>query len=438
MTTPSYYGTRRRLLLMNTQVIPSSMTVLVVGSGGREHALARAIAADPSVADVHVAPGNPGTASFATNHPVDAVDPVAVTELAQQVKADLVVIGPEAPLVAGVADALREAGIPCFGPSAKAAELEGSKAFAKQVMADAGVPTARAFVCTNEAELNHAFDEFGAPYVVKHDGLAAGKGVVVTTDRTAAMVHGLDNDRVVVEEFLDGPEASLFVITDGVHALPLQPAQDFKRVGEFDEGPNTGGMGAYSPLQWLPDGTVAEVMASVVYPTLARMQELGTPFAGLLYVGLALTSKGPRVVEFNARFGDPETEAVLPLLKTPLAQVLYAAATGNLGQFETLEFKDQAGICVVLAAAGYPGTPRKGGSITLPADTEQVHVIHAGTALDDSGKLIANGGRVLVVVATGDDLATARDAAYAHIDKIDFPDGFCRPDIARKAINNEI
>lgn len=423
---------------MNTQVIPSSMTVLVVGSGGREHALARAIAKDPAVAAVHVAPGNPGTAVFATNHQVDAVDPDALTELARSIGADLVVVGPEAPLVAGVADALREAGIACFGPSAAAAQLEGSKAFAKQVMTEAGVPTARAMVCTDRAGLDTAFDEFGAPYVVKHDGLAAGKGVVVTTDREAAMAHGMDNDRVVVEEFLDGPEASLFVITDGVHALPLQPAQDFKRVGENDEGPNTGGMGAYSPLPWLRDGVVDEVMASVVHPTLARMRELGTPFAGLLYVGLALTSAGPRVVEFNARFGDPETEVVLPLLTTPLAQVLYAAATGTLDRFDHLDFADRAGVCVVMAAQGYPGTPRKGGSIVLGADTEQVHVIHAGTALDADGNLVANGGRVLVVVATGDDLATARDAAYAHIAEIDFPDGFCRPDIARKAINHQI
>ncbi|EPH03381.1 phosphoribosylamine-glycine ligase [Propionibacterium sp. oral taxon 192 str. F0372] len=424
-------------LTMNT-TIPSSMTVLVLGSGGREHALARAIAADPVVAAVHVAPGNPGTAAFATNHPVDAADPVAVTTLARDLSADLVVVGPEAPLVAGVADALSEAGIACFGPSAAAAQLEGSKAFAKQVMTDAGVPTARALVCTDRASLDAAFDSFGAPYVVKHDGLAAGKGVVVTDDREAAMTHGLGCDRVVVEEFLDGPEASLFVITDGIHALPLQPAQDFKRVGENDEGPNTGGMGAYSPLGWLPENTVAEVMTSVVHPTLARMRELGTPFAGLLYVGLAITSKGPRVVEFNARFGDPETEAVLPLLTTPLAQVLYAAATGVLDRFEALDFDDRSGVCVVLAADGYPGTPRKGGMITLPADTETVHVIHAGTALDTEGHLVAAGGRVLVVVATGDDLTAARDAAYAHIKTIDFPDGFCRPDIARKAIQKQI
>lgn len=410
------------------------LTVLVVGSGGREHSLARAIAADPAVVGVHVAPGNPGTARFATNHAVDANDPAAVAQLAQEVGANLVVIGPEAPLVAGVADAVREAGIACFGPSAAAAQLEGSKAFAKQVMAEAGVPTAGYRVCRNEAELAAALDEFGAPHVVKHDGLAAGKGVLVTSDREAALAHGLGSDQVVIEEFLDGPEASLFVITDGTHAVPLQPAQDFKRVGDGDAGPNTGGMGAYSPLPWLAPGSVDQVMAEVVHPTLARMRELGTPFAGLLYVGLALTSKGPRVVEFNARFGDPETEAVLPLLHSPLAQLLYAAATGALEKIDSLLFSEDAAVCVVLAAEGYPASPKKGCPITLPPDTEQVHVIHAGTALDAEGQLIASGGRVLVVVATGTDIAAARAAAYEHIDQIDFADGFCRSDIAAKAV----
>jgi phosphoribosylamine--glycine ligase len=410
------------------------LTVLVVGSGGREHSLARAIAADPSVVAVHVAPGNPGTAHFATNHAINPNDPDAVAALASQLGANLVVVGPEAPLVAGVADAVRTAGIACFGPSAAAAQLEGSKAFAKQVMADAGVPTAGYRVCRNEAELAAALDEFGPPHVVKHDGLAAGKGVLVTTDRAAALAHGLGSDQVVIEEYLDGPEASLFVITDGTNAVPLQPAQDFKRVGDDDAGPNTGGMGAYSPLPWLAPGTVEQVMTEVVTPTLARMRELGTPFSGLLYVGLALTSRGPRVVEFNARFGDPETEAVLPLLRTPLAQVLHAAATGRLDQVGPLEFDDRAAVCVVLAAEGYPASPRKGCLITLPPETADVHVIHAGTAVDEHGRLVANGGRVLVVVGTGDDLAGARRAAYEHIAAIDFAEGFCRSDIAAKAV----
>ena len=294
------------------------ITVLVVGSGGREHALALAIDQDPAVAAVHVAPGNPGTASFATNHRVDILDGTAVAALAAELGVDLVVIGPEAPLVAGVADAVRGRGIACFGPNAAAARLEGSKAFAKRVMADAGVPTARSRVATTPAQAAAALDEFGAPYVVKADGLAAGKGVVVTDDRRTALDHAAECGRVVIEEYLDGPEASLFVITDGTTAVPLPPAQDFKRIGDGDEGPNTGGMGSYTPLPWLPAGTVEQVMAEVVEPTLARMRTLGTPFAGLLYVGLALTEAGPRVVEFNARFGDPETEAILPRLRTGL------------------------------------------------------------------------------------------------------------------------
>ena len=337
---------------MNTAPVDPWLTVLVVGAGGREHSLARAIAADPAVSRVHVAPGEPGTSTLAANHAVDPLDPDAVAALASEIGANLVVIGPEAPLVAGVADAVRAAGIACFGPSAAAAQLEGSKAFAKQVMADAGVPTAASLVCHNDVELAAALDRFGAPYVVKHDGLAAGKGVLVTSDRAAALEHGRGADQVVVEEYLDGPEASLFVITDGSHALPLQPAQDFKRVGDDDQGPNTGGMGAYSPLPWLAPGAVDQVMAEVVHPTLARMAELGSPFSGLLYVGLAMTSRGVRVVEFNARFGDPETEVVLPLLRTPLAQVLYAAATGSLDSVGELEFDDRAAVCVVLASRG--------------------------------------------------------------------------------------
>lgn len=406
------------------------ITVLVIGSGGREHALALALSEDPTVSAVHVAPGSPGTAAFATNHPVDIVDGAAVAALAAELGVDLIVIGPEAPLVAGVADAVRAAGIACFGPSAAAARLEGSKAFAKQVMADAGVPTARSRVATDPGQVAAALDEFGAPYVVKADGLAAGKGVVVTKDRDAALEHAERCGQVVIEEYLDGPEASLFVVTDGTAAVPLPPAQDFKRVGDGDEGPNTGGMGSYSPLTWLPEGTVEQVMAEVVEPTLARMRALGCPFAGLLYVGLALTAAGPRVVEFNARFGDPETEAVLPRLRTGLGTLLHAAATGTLAAQPALEVSDEACVGVVLAARGYPGSPVRGCPIVLPDEPDGVHVIHAGTALDDAGGLVAAGGRVLVVVATGGDIPEARERAYAHIGRIDFADGFCRQDIA--------
>jgi len=413
------------------------MNVLVVGNGGREHALALAINQDPSVDQVHVAPGNPGTAGFAINHPVDALDGTAVAALARELGVDLVVVGPEAPLVAGVADAVREAGISCFGPTREAAQLEGSKAFAKDVMAAAGVPTAAARVCESADEVAAALDEFGAPYVVKDDGLAAGKGVIVTSDRQAALDHAAGCGRVVVEEFLDGPEVSLFAITDGRTVLPLQPAQDFKRVGDDDEGPNTGGMGSYTPLPWAPAGLVDEVVATVIQPTVDEMARRGTPFAGLLYSGLALTKRGVRVVEFNARFGDPETQALLPLLRTPLAQALKTAAEGKLADHGPLAWAAQSAVCVVMAAEGYPGTPQKGGLIEIPDELVD-HVIHAGTALDAEGRLTAAGGRVLGVVGTGDDLAEARACAYDRVRKIRFDSGFYRTDIALKAAQGEV
>ena len=413
----------------------TDLTVLVVGSGGREHALALAIAADPGVAAVHVAPGNPGTWHSWPSHAVDQLDGPAVAALAADIGADLVVIGPEAPLVAGVADSVRAAGIACFGPSAEAAQLEGSKQFAKDVMMAAGVPTAASRFCRTRDEVAKALDEFGPPYVVKQDGLAAGKGVIVTSDRDAALDHAQACGDVVVEEYLDGPEVSLFVITDGAVGLPLQPAQDFKRVGEGDAGPNTGGMGAYTPLPWAPDGLVDAVMERVVVPTLAEMARRGTPFAGLLYVGLALTSRGLRVVEFNARFGDPETQAVLSLLTSPLGQVLHAAATGHLADVGPLAWRDESAVVVVAAAEGYPAAPRTGGAITGPRlyeSDDNVHIVHAGTALDGE-TLVAAGGRVLGVVATGPTLDEARHDAYAALSQLDFPTGFWRTDIAAKA-----
>ncbi len=418
----------------------TGLSVLVVGNGGREHALARSISADPAVGEVHVAPGNPGTWRWWPRHEIDLLDGPAIAALALRLGVDLVVVGPEAPLVAGVADAVREAGIACFGPSAEAAQLEGSKSFAKSIMVAAGVPTAKAHTCTTEAEAAAALDDFGPPYVVKADGLAAGKGVVVTSDRAEALAHAVDCGTVVIEEYLDGPEVSLFVITDGTTALPLQPAQDFKRVGDGDTGPNTGGMGAYTPLPWAPEGLVDQVMATVVHPTLAEMRDRGTPFAGLLYVGLALTSRGVRVVEFNARFGDPETQAVLAMLESPLGQVLHAAATGRLADVGELQWKDGAVVIVVMAAEGYPGTPTVGGAIAgkrLYETDDNAHVIHAGTGLDGD-TLVAKGGRVLGVVAQAPTLAAARTDAYAAIADLDFPTGFCRTDIAAKAVAGEI
>ena len=325
--------------------------VLVVGSGAREHALVRALGADPAVTEVCAAPGNPGISTEVATFPLDVAAPAAVAALSLRVSADLVVVGPEVPLVAGAADAVRAAGIACFGPSALAARLEGSKAYAKDVMAAAGVPTARAFVCESPEAASRALDELGAPYVVKNDGLAAGKGVVVTTDRAAALAHAAACRRVVVEEFLDGPEVSLFAVTDGTTVRPLVPAQDFKRVGDGDTGPNTGGMGAYSPLPWAPEGLVDEVLASVLTPTVREMARRGAPFTGLLYAGLALTSRGTRVIEFNVRFGDPETQVVLARLRSPLGGLLQAAATGRLADHPPLEWSDDAAVTVVVEAA---------------------------------------------------------------------------------------
>ena len=411
------------------------MRVLLIGSGGREHALAVGLAADPSVEKLVAAPGNPGIAAVAELREVSANDPAAVAALAVEVAADLVVIGPEAPLVAGVADAVRAKGIACFGPSAAAAQLEGSKAFAKDVMAAAGVPTGRSYSCTTDAEVAAALNDFGPPYVVKNDGLAAGKGVVVTDDRAAAESHARDCGQVVIEEYLDGPEVSLFVVTDGTAAVPLMPAQDFKRALDGDEGPNTGGMGAYAPLPWAPADLVDRVMAETVAPTLAEMRERGTPFAGLLYVGLALTSGGPKVIEFNARFGDPETQVVLALLATPLGELLHAAATTELAGFPPLRWHEGAAVTVVVAGHNYPGTPRTGDVIT---GGDQPGVIHAGTARRADGALVSSGGRVLSATSTGPDLAAARAAAYALIDGIGLDGSHHRTDIALAAVENRI
>jgi phosphoribosylamine---glycine ligase len=405
---------------------------LVIGTGGREHALARALSLDPHVTEVHAAPGNPGIAAVAALHDVDPMNGAAVAALAEKLEVDLVVVGPEAPLVAGVADAVTERGIACFGPSAAAAQLEGSKAFAKDVMTAAGVPTAAARLCTTPDEAASALDEFGAPYVVKDDGLAAGKGVVVTSDRAAALAHAEGCERVVIEEYLDGPEVSLFAITDGATVYPLQPAQDFKRIHDGDEGPNTGGMGAYTPLPWAPADLVDEVLATVLQPTVDEMARRGTPFRGLLYVGLALTSRGVRVVEFNARFGDPETQPLLALLDSPLSPLLFGAATGTLADVPPPAFRRGAAVGVVLASAGYPESSSKGDVISGMDTAEAldgVHVIQAGTA-DSDGQLVTAGGRVLAVVGTGTSVADARDAAYRGVAAIHFDGAQHRTDIA--------
>ncbi len=422
------------------------MKVLVIGSGAREHAIVKALTLDPSVDAVIAAPGNPGIDSIALcrDLPHGILDAEEVAAVAVAVGVDLVVVGPEAPLVAGVADAVRKRGIACFGPSAVAARLEGSKAFAKEVMASAGVPTALAHVCTTVDEVVGALDALGAPYVVKDDGLAAGKGVVVTDNRAQALAHAVQclakpDGCIVVEEFLEGPEVSLFCLTDGTTVVPLAPAQDFKRVADNDEGPNTGGMGAYSPLDWAPASLVQDIVDRIAQPTVDEMRRRGTPFVGVLYVGLALTSRGPRVIEFNARFGDPETQVVLARLVTPLGGLLHAAAVGKLDEIGSLRWRPDYAVAVVVASKGYPASPRTGDVIEGLAEVgDDAYVLHAATAVGKDGSIVSAGGRVLSVVATGGDLAQARDRAYSLVDRIRLKGSHHRTDIALAAQRGEI
>ncbi|CAL4858496.1 phosphoribosylamine--glycine ligase [Microbacterium sp. MM2322] len=421
------------------------MKILVLGSGAREHAIILALVAEGAGHEIFAAPGNAGIAADATLvADLDQNDPAAVTQYANEENIDLVVVGPEAPLVAGVADALRERGIPVFGPGKAAAQMEGSKAFAKRIMDAAGVPTGRAARAQTRDEVAAAIDEFGAPYVVKADGLAAGKGVIVTSDRDAALAHAdtyLPNGPVLVEEFLAGPEVSLFFLSDGDTVRALSPAQDFKRALDGDEGPNTGGMGAYSPLPWLAErfgseeAFVAQVTAEVAEPVIRQLDAEGTPFIGLLYAGLILTDAGVKVIEFNARFGDPETQVVLPRLRTPLSRLLLASASGTLESEPALEFAPDAAVTVVLASEGYPEKPVTGRPLTgtdAAASVDGVHLAHAATA-HSNGDLIATGGRVLNVVAVGGDLAEARDRAYAALEQISLEGAHYRRDIALSA-----
>jgi phosphoribosylamine---glycine ligase len=418
--------------------------VLVIGSGAREHALLLALKRDPQVDGLAIAPGNAGTAAVADQYDVDIASGDEVVALARKVGADLVIIGPEVPLVLGVADSVRAAGIACFGPSKDAARIEGSKAFAKDVMSAAGVRTALSEIVDNPAHLDAALDRFGPPaaqqaWVVKDDGLAAGKGVVVTADRDAARAHAaslLDGGHpVLLESFLDGPEVSLFCVVDGETVVPLLPAQDFKRVGDGDAGPNTGGMGAYTPLPWLPDEVTAQIISEIVEPVAAELVARGSSFSGLLYAGLAITSNGPAVVEFNCRFGDPETQAVLALLGSPLGQLLHSAATGTLADFGDLQWQDGAAVAVVIAAENYPGRPRVGDVI---GGSETAGVLHAGTTRRDDGAIVSSGGRVLSVVGSGADLASARADAYSIIGSIRLPGSHFRTDIGLNAAEGRI
>ncbi len=420
------------------------MRVLVIGSGAREHALLLGLRKDPGVDYLAVAPGNAGTATVAEQYDVDVTSADAVTALATRLRSDLVVIGPEVPLALGVADAVRAAGIACFGPSKDAARIEGSKAFAKDVMAAAGVRTAASEIVDSPARLDAALDRFGPAvgqpaWVVKDDGLAAGKGVVVTADRDDARAHAaalLDSGHpVLLESYLDGPEVSLFCLVDGATVVPLVAAQDFKRVADGDAGPNTGGMGAYAPLPWLPKSAESAIVGDVVEPVAAEMVRRGCPFSGLLYAGLAMTSTGPAVVEFNCRFGDPETQAVLALLTSPLGGVLYATATGTLADFPPLQWHDGYAVTVVLAAENYPGRPRFGDVIT---GAEADGVLHAGTSRREDGAVVSSGGRVLSVVGTGVDLPTARAAAYGVLSSVRLPGGHFRTDIGLAAAEGQI
>ena len=385
------------------------------------------------------APGNAGTAAVAEQRGLDVRDGAAVVALARDWTADLVVIGPETPLVAGVADAVRAAGFACFGPGADAARIEGSKAFAKDVMASAGVPTASSVIVDNPARLDAELARFTPPYVVKDDGLAAGKGVVVSEDLEVARAHAMhlldDGHPVLLESFLDGPEASLFCLVDGTAVVPLVPAQDFKRVGDGDSGPNTGGMGAYAPLPWAGEGLVDELVATVVQPVADEMARRGTPFTGLLYAGLALTSNGPSVIEFNCRFGDPETQVVLALLRTPLAGLLHAVATGTLADHGPLEWSEGSAVTVVVAAEGYPATPRLGDVIS---GSEGEGVLHAGTRRREDGAVVSTGGRVLSVVGTGSDLAAARAEAYRRVEGVHLAGSHHRTDIGLRAEKGEV
>ena len=420
------------------------MRVLVIGSGAREHALLLGLRNDPDVDFLAIAPGNAGTASLAAQYDVDVTSPAEVTELATEAGADLVVIGPEVPLVIGVADAVRAAGIACFGPSAQAARIEGSKAFAKDVMAAAGVRTAGSETVDSPAVLDAALDRFGPAagqqaWVVKDDGLAAGKGVVVTADRAAARAHAAEllesGHPVLLESFLDGPEVSLFCLVDGSTVVPLLPAQDFKRVGDGDTGPNTGGMGAYAPLPWLPGEVASAILRDIVEPVAAELVSRGCPFSGLLYAGLAMTAEGPAVVEFNCRFGDPETQAVLALLESPLGVLLYATATGTLADFPALRWRQGYAVTVVLAAQNYPGRPRTGDVIT---GSEADGVLHAGTARREDGAVVSAGGQVLSAVGTGPDLIAARDQVYRTLSSIHLPGSHFRTDIGLAAAEGTI
>jgi len=409
------------------------MNILLLGSGGREDALAWRLRQSPSCDKLYAAPGNPGIARWAECIAIDPCAPLAVVGAARDLTIDLVVVGPEAPLVAGVADALRDAGIAVFGPNAAAARLEGSKGFTKDLCRANGIPTADYIRVDRAADAHAALGQFGIPVVIKADGLAAGKGVTVaaTREEAEAAIDAAGDEPLVIEEFLSGEEASLFALVDGETAVALASAQDHKRVGEGDTGPNTGGMGAYAPAPVLSPELQQRAMDEIVTPTARALAAAGTPFSGVLYAGLMLTAEGPKLIEYNVRFGDPECEAIMPLIDGDFARLLDAVATGTLKAADVAPLIPKHSMTVIVAARGYPGTPVSGGLIREIEAAEQVEgvtVFHAGTAVTD-GSLIAKGGRVLAVTAVAESFANARARAYRAVDQIDFADGFHRRDI---------
>lgn len=423
------------------------MKILLIGSGGREHALAWAISASPLCDKLFIAPGNPGTAQCGENIVMDVADHAAVVAFCRLQGVDLVVVGPEGPLVGGIADDLRQAGIKVFGPSKAAAQLEGSKGFTKELCAEFAIPTAGFGRFSDAATAKAYVASQGAPIVIKADGLAAGKGVVMaeTLDEANEAIEmmfsgglGSAGAEVVIEEWMIGEEASFFALCDGTHALALASAQDHKRVGDGDTGPNTGGMGAYSPAPVMTPAMEERVMAEIVRPTLAGMARRGTPFQGVLFAGLMITAQGPKLIEYNVRFGDPECEVLMPRLKSDILPALIAACDGVLGDFD-LRWSDQAALTVVLAAKGYPAKPETGSVIRGVEKAEaldDVLVFHAGTKLKN-GDLVANGGRVLNVVGLGKSVGEAQARAYRAVDEIDWPEGFCRRDIGWQAVKRE-
>lgn len=410
------------------------MQTLVIGSGAREHAIVRSLRNDPEVSKIYCAPGNAGIAKDAKIFDCAVDDTAKIINFCIETKIDLVIVGPEVALVAGIADELAKENIPCFGPTKAAAMIEGSKAFAKKIMQETNVPSAASFECNTIEEVQSALNNFSSPFVIKDDQLAAGKGVVVTNDISEALNHAKSclnkpNGKVVVEEFLEGKEVSILFISDGKNLISLEPAQDYKRAYDNDQGPNTGGMGAYSPVTWINKDLILQVKQEIAQPVIDYLRNENTPFIGVLYAGLIITNQGPKVIEFNARFGDPETQVILARLKTPITKLFLSAVNGTLDQLPKLDWATDSAVVVIRAAKGYPESPITGDEIKLPEDEINAYILHAGTK-EEAKKILSNGGRVLAIVGKGQDLPTARASAYNLNSKISYQNSYFRSDIA--------